>query len=219
MNLQSRFRFREKMLLHCLSLSGILFLIFPIARPFFDETTLSGAAQFASGRWVFAHSTGIIGLVLMPLGFLGLYFSLRETKAEKAAFNAFIINLIGAGLTLPFFGAEAFSLQIIGRAAVTMNNPDLIPLVNEVRFGPGIFFIVMGLIMMSISVIIIARASWISGKMPRWTGIPLAVGFVLFLPLLQGNPSFQWMRIVDGLLITTGCFILASKSKSQGETK
>ena len=218
MSLQSRFKFREKILLHGLSLSGIFFLLFPIARPFFDETTLSGAMQFESSRWVLAHSIGILGLTLMPLGFFGLYLFFKETKAEKAAFNAFIVNFIGACLTLPFFGAEAFSLQVIGRAAVTMNNPSLIPLVNQVRFGPGIFFIVIGLIMMSISTIIIARASWISGKMAKWVGIPLVVGFVFFLPLLQGNPSFQWMRIVDGLLITVGCFILAYKSKRLDET-
>jgi hypothetical protein len=210
--------FREKLLLRGLSLSGLFFLLFPIARPFFDESTLSGAMQFASGRWVLAHSIGIFGLILMPLGFFGLYLYLRETKAERAAFSAFITNSLGAGLTLPFFGAEAFSLQIIGHAAVTMNNPSLIPLVNQVRFGPGLFFIVTGLVLMSISTIIIARASWISGNMPKWAGIPLATGFVLFLPLLQGNPSFQWMRIGDGLLIAIGCFILTYKSKRPDET-
>jgi len=218
MNLQSRFRYREKILLYGLVLSGIFFLLFPIARPFFDETTLSGAQQFASGRWVVAHSLGILGLILMPLGFFGLYLLFRESLAEKAALNAFLLNLTGACLTLPFFGAEAFSLQVIGRAAFTMHNPALIPLVNQVRLGPGIFFILTGLIMMSISTILIARAAWISGNVSKWRGIPLAAGFILFLPLLQGNPSFQWMRIVDGLLIAAGCFILAHKSKKTQES-
>jgi hypothetical protein len=217
MSSQSGFTLREKILLHGLTLSGVFFVLFPMARPFFDETTLAGAMQFASGRWVLAHSLGMFGLILMPVGFFGSYLFFRETRAEKAAFNAFITNLIGAGLTLPFFGAEAFSLQVIGHAAVDMNNPALIPLVNQVRFGPGLFFIGIGLILMSISTIIIARAAWISGRMPKWAGIPLAVGFVLFMPLLQGDPAFQWMRIADGLLILAGCFILVRKTRSLAE--
>jgi hypothetical protein len=217
MNSQPGVTFREKKLLLGLSLSGVFFLLFPLARPFFDETTLAGAMQFASGRWVLAHSLGIFGLILMPVGFLGLYFFFKETDAEKPAFYALMTNLVGAGLTLPFFGAEAFSLQVIGHAAVTMNDSGLVPLVNQVRFGPGLYFIGIGLILMSISTIIIARASWISGRMPKWTGIPLAVGFVLFMPLLQGDPAFQWIRIADGFLILVGCYLLARKAGKPGK--
>jgi hypothetical protein len=217
MNGRSGVSLREKMLLQGLTLSGVFFVLFPMARPFFDETTLAGAMQFASGRWVLAHSLGILGLILMPVGFFGLYLLFRGTNAEKSVFNAFITNLVGAGLTLPFFGAEAFSLQVIGRAAVAMNDPALIPLVNQVRFGPGLYFIGTGLILMSVSTIMIARASWISGRMAKWTGIPLAAGFVLFMPLLQGDPAFQWMRIADGVLILVGCYVLARKTRRLGE--
>lgn len=218
MNSRSRVTYREKILLDGLSLSGVFFLLFPIARPFFDETTLAGAMRFATDRWVIAHSLGIFGLILMPVGFFGLYLFFRETTAERAAFYAFVTNLIGAGLTLPFFGAEAFSLQVIGHAAISMNNSALLPLVNQVRFGPGIYFIGIGLILMSISTIVIGRASWISGRMPEWSGITLAVGFVLFMPLLQGDPSFRWVRIADGFLIMVGCYVLARNSRRPGDT-
>ncbi len=210
---------RERILLHCLLLSGIFFLLFPVVRPFFDETTLSGAQQFASERWLVAHSLGIFGFIFLQLGFFGLYLLFRGTRSEKYAFASIVIIIVGAGLTLPFFGAETFSLQVVGRAAVTINDASLIPLINQIRFGPGLLFIFSGLILVIISTIIIAVAAWVSGIMPKWAGIPLAVGFLFFLPLLQGDPSFQWMRIADGFLIMLGCFLLAYLPTKNGKPR
>jgi len=200
-----------KFMMALFSLSGIFFLLFPIARPFFDETTIAGVAQFASARWVLAHALGMFGLILMPLGFFGAFLFLEETRGEKLGLWALVFNFIGAGLTLPFFGAEAFGLQIIGKAAVSMNDSNLIPLINQVRFGPGLLFIGIGLLTMSIAAIMLAVALRRSNKVSWWTGLPLAISFALFLPLLQGNPAYQWIRIFDGAIIAIGCLIIAEK--------
>lgn len=191
------------------ALSGFFFLLFPISRPFFDEMSMEGAEQFASIRWPIAHSFGIIGFILMALGFLGVSIRLRGTVVEGSAFKAMVLYWIGAGLTLPFFGAEAFSLQVIGRAALNQNSTALLPLVNQVRFGPGIFFIGVGLILIAIATILLAAAAWKSGSFPRWSGVPLAVGFVVYIPLLQGAPIFQPIRIVDGILIAASAIWIA----------
>jgi hypothetical protein len=190
--------------------SGIAFVAFPAVRPFFDETTLQGAAGFVSIRWVLAHALGMAGFILLCLGFLGVWIAVEHSQAEAPAFRALVLSCFGTGLTLPFFGAEAFGLQVIARAAVDRNDAALIPLVNEVRFGPGIWFVVAGLVLVAVSTIFLALAIGKSGILPKWSGVPVAIGFAVYLPQLQGDPLFQPIRIAVGLLIAVGCGWIAS---------
>jgi len=201
--LRDRFRIRQAAI--SLTLSGILFLLFPVVRPFFDESSLQGAREFASVQWVMAHALGMGGFILLALGFLGVHILLRQTKVERWAFRALVMCWVGAGLTLPFFGAEAFSLQVIGQAAVNQNSTDLIPLVNQVRFGPGIILVGIGLVLVAIATVVLASAIWESEVLPRWSGVPLAVAFAVYIPQLQGAPVFQPIRIAVGLIIVIGC--------------
>ena len=192
-----------------LALSGVFFVLFPVARPFFNEMSMQGAAEFASIRWPIAHSFGIVGFILMALGFLGVYLRLSGTALERRSFKAMILFWVGAGLTLPFFGAEAFSLQVIGKAAVDQNSTALLPLVNQVRFGPGRVVIGIGLGLIAMATVVLASAVWRSAILPKWSGVPLAAGFLVYIPLLQGLPVFQPIRIADGLLIAAGSIWIA----------
>jgi hypothetical protein len=193
-----------------LIVAGVFFVLFPLLRPFFDESALAGATGFASFWWVLAHAFGMGGFILLSLGLLGIYFRLRQTRVERLAFVALLLAWIGTGLTLPFFGAEAFSLQVIGRTALDQGNAALLAMVNQVRFGPGILFVGSGLLLLAVASVFLATAIWKSGILPRWSGIPLAVGFVVYIPQLQGAPLFQPIRIVVGLVIAAGCAWIAA---------
>jgi len=201
----SRIRFAAFSLI----LSGICFTLFPAVRPFFDESSPQAAVWFGSNRWVFAHSLGMSGFILFVLGLLGVYMSLRQTSADRGADWALVLSWIGAGLTLPFFGAEALALQVIGRAAISQNNPGLLPLVNSVRFGVGLLFIGSGLVLIALAAVVLAFAVWNSEILPRWSAVLIAIGFAVYAPLLRGAPGFQAMRIADGVLILVGCTWLA----------
>ena len=102
-----------------------------------------------------------------------------------------------------------YGLQVIGSAAVNQNNAALIPLVNQLRFGPGIAFIVSGLLCVAAATIVMAAVAWKSQALPKWSGIPLAAGFAVYIPQLQGDPIFQVIRIGVGILILIGCCWLA----------
>jgi len=201
--------FRIRLAALSLVLSGVFFTLFPVVRPFFDESSLQGAREFASIQWVVAHAFGMGGFIMLTLGLLGVYVRLQETAVERWMLRALVLGWIGAGLTLPFFGAEAFSLQVIGQAAASQNNAALIPLINQIRFGPGITFVITGLVLVAIATILAAFAIWKSGIMPGWSGVPLAIAFAVYIPQLQGDPFFQPIRVAIGLLIALGCTWMA----------
>ncbi len=107
--------------------SGILFVLYPAIRPFSDESSLQGAEAFASSAWVLAF-------ILLALGPLGLYLRLQATTAaRRSALLALVLGWTGVGLTLPYYGAEAFGLHAVGQEALTQHNAALLSLVNSVR--------------------------------------------------------------------------------------
>ena len=122
-----------------LAVAGVLFVLYPAIRPYSDETSLQGAVAFASSAWIVAHVLAMLGFVLVALGLLALYRTLRDTPAEGLAFLALVATWIGAGLTLPYYGAEAFGLHVLGQEAVRQQSAAMLTLANDVRYGPGIY--------------------------------------------------------------------------------
>lgn len=185
------------------ALSGLFFLLYPAIRPFSSEVGLDGARAFASPRWIVAHSLGILGFVLLALATFGLYERLRETAVGGRMLKATLLLWLGAGLTIPYYGAEVFGLHAVGQRALAQNDPALVkPLIHAIRWEAGIYFILIGLVLLAVGAIMIATAVWRSGTIHRWAGVPLAAGLVLYIPQFTGPQS---IRIAHGLLMLIGC--------------
>ena len=60
----------------------------------------------------------------------------------------------------------------------------------------------MGLLLLAVGAVLVAIAVWRSGTLSRWSGIPFALGFVLYLPQFFGT---QPIRMAHGLLVALGC--------------
>ena len=190
----------------CFALAGLLFVLYPAIRPFSDEKSLQGAAAFGSDAWVISHSLAIIAFILLVLGLLGMYLLLRETRAGQLTLIGLVTSWIGVGLTLPFYGAEVFGLHAIGQAALRQNSPGLVSLAADVRGEPGIWFIVIGLVLLGVGIVVFAIAIWRSAVLWKWAGIPIAAGFALYLPQFTAS---QALRVAHGLLITVACGVIA----------
>jgi len=190
-----------------LGAAGVLFVLYPAIRPYSDETSLEGAAAFGSAAWIVAHVLAMVGFVLIAVGLLALYGTLRDTPAERLALWAVVVTWIGAGLTLPYYGAEAFGLHVLGQEALRQHSTHLVDLANDVRYGPGVYLFIPGLLLLGVGAILAAAAVWVSGRLPRWSGVPFAAAFVLYIPQFFGSPA---VRIVHGLLVTAGCLWLAA---------
>lgn len=190
-----------------LAVAGILFVLYPAIRPFSDETSLQGAAAFGSTAWIVAHMLAMGGFTLLMLGLLGLHRLLQDGPADRLSFRALVAGLIGVGLTLPFYGGEAFGLHTIGQEALRQHNAALLSLAAAVRGEPQLVMFMAGLLLIAVSAILVAIAIWKSGRFAKWSGIPFALGFALYIPQFFGT---QPIRVAHGLLVTAGCLWIAA---------
>jgi hypothetical protein len=167
-----------------LAAAGLLFLLYAAVRPWEDETTAAGAAAaIGSQAWVWSHLFAMIGFILVPIALL----EIRRTAA--------VTFWVGAGLTLPYYGAEDFGLHAIAA------QPNLVELASAVRYNPvAVTIFALGLVTMGVAAVMVALAlrtpaSWV-----------FAAGFALFLPQFFTPPAF---RIAHGVLMLVGCAWLA----------
>lgn len=186
--------------------AGILFLLYPAIRPFSDETGLQGAAAFAMDAWTVAHMLAMAGFILLTLGLVGLYVALQNTRVESLAFWALVVGLLGVGMTLPYYGGEAFGLHAIGQAALGRHDVTLMKVAENVRTGPQLLMFFVGLLLIGASAVLVAVAVWKSGVFPKWSGVPFAVAFALYIPQFFGT---QPIRVAHGLLVCAGCLWIA----------
>ncbi|MFG1968892.1 hypothetical protein ACGFJC_06180 [Nonomuraea fuscirosea] len=172
---------------------GLLFLLYPAIRPSGDD-----AAAMASTAWVTGHAAAMIGFILLGLGTLGLH----QVLGDRLSLRAAVVTWIGAGLTLPYYGAEDFGLNVIARRSLRDGAPALMELAEEFRFGPvAVTMFAGGLVLLGVGTIMAALAIWRSGTLPRWSGVPLALGFALFIPQFFGPYP---LRVAHGALILVG---------------
>jgi uncharacterized membrane protein len=184
-----------------LAFAGVMFLLYPALRPWHDESTVAGArTSMSSDAWVAAHFFGMLGFIAIPLGL----FALHTVLASRTSYLALIAAWIGAGLTLPYYGAEDFGLHAIARSAT----PDLLDVVDQVRFQPvAVTIFGAGLLLIGAAGILAAVAVWRSGVLPAAAGVLFAVGLALFLPQFYLPAA---ARIAHGAIVLAGCVWLAA---------
>jgi hypothetical protein len=197
-----------------LFISGILFTLYPALRPFSDEKSLEGAAAFASDPWFVSHTMAIVAFILLPFGLAGICKIIRGSLKSDTPYLGLGLSGFGIGLTLPFYGAEVFGLQAVGAEALKTQSAALLTLADQIRYGKGFPVICAGLLILAAGIIIIAVSIWKSKVINKWSGIPLAAGFVLYLP--QYLAAQPW-RVLHGLLITAGCIWLGAALLRKGQ--
>ena len=186
-------------------LAGIAFAVYPAVRPFSDEVSHQGVLAFASTRWVVAHAVGIVAFTLLGLGLARLADSIGRRHGLARAGLA--VAWVGIGLTLPYYGAEVFGLHAAGQQGLATGDvAQFDALVHDIRLGPGIWFILVGLLALAVGVMLLAAAAWPEASAPRTSLLPLAVGVALYLPQFAAP---QPARVAHGLLMTAGCLLLA----------
>lgn len=188
------------------AIAGVLFAAYEAVAPRADETTLDGAAAWASAGWSIAHVSAIVGLILIPLGYGAIRGFLDGTPQERTAHLAAVIGYIGSGLTISYYGAEVYGLKAIGERAVADGDPSLTDVGNDFRLDPTAMTVfAIGLLL--VAAVLAAIAVWRSGSLPRWSAVPLAALLVTMLPQYFLPHAG---RIVWGVLLAIAALWLAA---------
>jgi hypothetical protein len=177
------------------AVAGLMFLLYPAVRPAGDD-----AEAWASSAWVASHLFAMIGFILVPLGLFALLDILGSTRLMR---STLVTMWVGAGLTLPYYGAEDFGLHVIGQRSLAEGDPGLLELGDAFRLHPtSATTFVLGLLLLAVGGVLTAVAIWRSGRLSRWSGVPLAAGFVLFFPQFYTPME---VRTAHGVLMAVGC--------------
>jgi hypothetical protein len=169
--------------------AGALFVAYPALRPWGDATVDGMAGAFASPAWLVAHLAAVAGFVLVGFG-------IRPLSRVAAT-----VWWIGAGLVLPYYGAEAFALHALG---LRSSGEALAAAADAVRNGPVQLIVFgVGLLLFAVAAVLVAARGADRG---RALALPFAVATVLFLPQFFLPPA---LRIAHGVLLGVGCVLLA----------
>lgn len=191
-----------------LLIAGALFVAYPVLRPWTDESTVDGAvAAMSSAAWVTSHACAMVGFLLVALGLWSLHGRIGQTPGGPAALGAAVTAWIGAGLVLPYYGAEDYGLHAIATAYRDGARFDLLAVVEAVRYQPlAVAMFGIGLLTLAVSGVLAAVAVWRSGRLSRFAGILFAAGYALFLPQFFTPAP---VRIAHGIVLGVGLAWLA----------
>lgn len=166
MNIQTRREIRFGLM--ALALSGLLSPLvaalqgpFDLANPGSDNISAVLSPNYAPG-WALI----LIGVVLHLFGLFGLYRYLTYEAQSLIAFLAFVLNVAGLTLALPFLGL------------VAAHRPVIIELYQQ---GYQEVITVLGVAALAriIGVPLLVIAIWKDGRLPKWTAIAFPLGFIL----------------------------------------
>lgn len=188
-----------------LACSGVLFAVFPLLRPWSDklETAPQLAEAFESPWWVAAHLVGAVAFILLALGAIPVRDAHLATPGAAIARATLPLLWTGVGLTLLYFGVEAFALH-----AIAGDESTILEISEAIRYETvQLTVFVVGLLLMAAGAITLAIAVWRGGVLPRLSAVPLAAMITLY--------SFQFFlppsgRIAYGLLTAIAALSLAA---------
>jgi hypothetical protein len=194
--------------------AGALLVLYPALRPWADITPEGAPAAFTSPAWIPAHLAAVAAFALIAVALFGLHGALARTGGARPARLAAALWVAGATLVLPYYGAEAFVLPVIGERIVRTGDASLLELAEGFRMGPWpATTFAAGLLLLAVAGVLAAVAVARSGALPRSAGIPFAVAFALYLPQFFGPPA---LRIAHGVLVALGCVLLAAVMRRSG---
>ena len=139
------------------------------------------ARYITTTPFLVSHLGGsILGAAIGLLGLIALFALLVGGRSARLALAGLVTSVLATVLTTSVFGVAAFAQPAIGRAYLA-GQADLAVAINSDVYGPPLFATALpGLALFALGIVLFGVAVARSGWLPRWAGIGLAVGGVLF---------------------------------------
>lgn len=184
------------------AIAAIGFIGYPVLRPYSSETGTDGARAIASTAWVVSHTAAMLAFMALAAA-----VTVQAATRNGTWWRPAVPILLGAGLVLPYYGAEAFGLTTIAQRAVESGDPGLLDIADRVRYAPvPVAMFALGLLGLAVGGVLLARRTAGDGGLARLGGVLVAVGLVAFLPQFFAPPA---VRIAHGVVLGVGTALLA----------
>lgn len=193
-----------------IALSGVLFALFPITRPWQDSagTDAGLVAATLSSWWIPSHLFGALGFLLFAFASTAILGLIMKGPGEPAGRSMALLSILGAGLILPYYGIESVGLHVAAASADLSGDSVRVALMEAMRndpyalatFGTGLLIMAIAGICLAVGV---SRAREGSALPAIATGVLLA----LYLPQYFGPPA---LRIAHGVLLGISLLTLAA---------
>lgn len=195
-----------------LALSGVAFAAYPLLRPYGPETGAGFAADLASTAWLASHVLGMVG-------FTALAFALRSLVATGTPWSWGGRPLrevetrmwLALALLLPYYGAEAYGLNAVGRYA-RGGDTDVLTVAESFRLAPfEVTTFSAGLLLLVLVGGRLAHGTWAAGGATRLGGLLAGLGLATYLPQFFAAPE---VRMAHGIVLGLGLLLLARSAHS-----
>ncbi len=186
--------------------AGVLMALYLLTRPYGDVGGPDAqAAALASPWWLFSHVCGMLALASAAR----LALRMHDIAPRPLTAVGRWTGLAGMVLVLPYYGAEAFALHVLGQRAAT-GDMSLLPLVEEIRSGSvAMSLFGLGLVLLAVAGATAAIA-WRSVGSPRWAAWPLGLVIAGMLPQFflppAGRMAYGVVALVAGMILAVAAW-------------
>jgi hypothetical protein len=190
-----------------LVVSGLAFAAYPLLRPYGPETGVGFAAHIASPLWVVAHVLGMVGFTALALALRALVRTGTPWRWDGRPLRMVETRMwLALALLLPYYGAEAYGLNAVGRQALGQDI-DAGAVAQAFRYAPfelGTFAV--GLVLVMLVGLRLVHGTWVTGGVTRLGGLLTGIGLVTYVPQFFAAPE---VRMAHGVVLGLGMLVLA----------
>jgi hypothetical protein len=182
--------------------AGIALVLYPALRPYGSETGASGARDLASSAWAISHALGMLGFVCLAAA-LRVRAGRTPLRARRSLESVAWLSVV---LLLPYYGAEAFGLNAVGRHAVEHGSWGILEIADDFRYSPlPMLTFGAGLVALGVTGDLLALQTAREGRIRGIGAVLTASALVLYLPqFFTPGP----VRIAHGLILGVGLVTL-----------
>jgi hypothetical protein len=140
-----------------------------------------------------------LALTLLIFGVVALYAYLATSSVRALALGAMVLSIFGIALQLIELGVFAYTIPALSRSFLN-GHPESIRISDYIFSGPFRITATLALLLYLAGFILWGVAIWLSGVLPKWAGVLVAV----HAPLLILGPFSLAGPVVGALLALVG---------------